>query len=455
MTTSHGNTATGAPRRILILGGGYVGMYTALRLQRKLRKGEATITVVEPRSYMTYQPFLPEASAGALSPRHVVVPLRRVLDGCEVINARVLGVDHERRTARLLTLEQEQLEQPYDEIVVALGSVARTLPIPGLADQGVGFKTIEEAIYLRNQVINRMDAAESSRDEGHRRRALTFVFVGGGYAGVEALAELEDLARYATRWYKRITPADVRFVLVEATGRILPEVGDDMGEYTVAELRKRNIDVRLNTRLESCTDGRIVLSDGEEFESDTLVWTAGVKASPVLTDTDLPVDDRGRLRCRADLRVEGVDGAWGAGDNAAVPDLTKGPGAFCGPSAQHAVRQAKHLADNLVRTLRGKEPTDYRHAYAGSVASLGLHKGVAQVYGVKLKGWPAWFMHRTYHLSRMPTFNRKARIILEWTLALFFRREIVSLGSLSMPFDEFEAAASGSVKPGTNRRPAA
>src|SRR4051794_19203637 len=256
-TTKSGSTKS--PTRILVLGGGYVGLYTALRLQKKLKRDEAVVTVVEPRSYMTYQPFLPEASAGALSPRHVVVPLRRVLHRCEVINARVVGVDHERRVARLVNLEQETIEQPYDEVVVALGSIARTLPIPGLAERGVGFKTIEEAIYLRNQVINRMDAAESSRDQGHRRRALTFVFVGGGYAGVEALAELEDLARYATRWYKHVAPADLRFVLVEATGRILPEVGEDMGRYTVEQLRRRDIDVRLNTRLESCVDGRIVL----------------------------------------------------------------------------------------------------------------------------------------------------------------------------------------------------
>jgi NADH dehydrogenase len=188
-----------------------------------------------------------------------------------------------------------------------------------------------------------------------------------------------------------------------------------------------------------------VLSDGDTFESDTLVWTAGVKASQILTDTDLPVDERGRLKCLANLRVEGADGAalegaWGAGDNAAVPDLTKGPGEFCGPSAQHAVRQARHLADNLLKSMRGKEITDYRHAYAGSVASLGLHKGVAQVYGIKLKGFPAWFMHRTYHVSRVPTLNRKIRVILDWTLALFFRRDIVSLGSLQRPREEFSEA---------------
>lgn len=429
------------PHRILVLGGGYVGLYTALRLQSKLRDGEATITVVEPRSYMTYQPFLPEASAGSLSPRHVVVPLRRVLRGCTVINGRVVSLDHAQRVARIDPLDGLEYDLDYDIVVNALGSVARTLPIPGLADEGVGFKTIEEAIYLRNQVLHCLDVAESTTDEARRRRALTFVFIGGGYAGVEALAELEDLARDATRYYKNITPRDLRFVLVEATGRILPEVGPDMGEYTVGQLSERNIDIRLETRLESCEQGLVKLSDGATFETDTIVWTAGVKANPAMGHfAGFPLDDKGRLTCLADLRVEGVDDAWGAGDSCAVPDLTK-PGEFCGPSAQHAVRQARRLADNIVAQLRGKPLTDYEHKYAGSVASLGLHKGVAQVYGIKLKGWPAWFMHRTYHLSRVPTLNRKLRVVTDWTLALFFKREIVSLGSISMPFHEFEAAA--------------
>jgi NADH dehydrogenase len=434
------DTATGSPPRILVLGGGYVGLYTALRLQKKLHAGEAKITVVEPHSYMTYQPFLPEASAGSLSPRHVVVPLRRVLRACTVINGHVLSLDHAARTARIDPLDGPAYDLGYDIVVNALGSVARTLPIPGLAQQGVGFKTIEEAIYLRNQIINCLDVAESTPDQARRRRALTFCFVGGGYAGVEAIAELEDLARDATAYYQHVTPGDLRFVLVEALGRILPEVGDDLGEYTVMQLSERNIDIRLKTRLESCTDGVVKLSDGTVFESDTIVWTAGVKANPVMAGFGLPLDDRGRLKCLADLRVEGVEDAWGAGDGCAVPDLTK-PGQFTGPSAQHAVRQARRLADNLVAHLRGEPLTDYEHAYAGSVASLGLHKGVAQVYGIKLKGWPAWFMHRTYHLSRVPTFNRKMRVVADWTLALFFKREIVSLGSISMPFHEFELAA--------------
>ncbi|MDP9317939.1 MAG: NAD(P)/FAD-dependent oxidoreductase [Actinomycetota bacterium] len=429
MTTPH----------IVIAGGGYVGMYTALGLQKALRKGEARVTLIDPRPTMTYQPFLAEAAAGSLEPRHVVVQLRKVLSRCEVLTARVAGIDHAARTVRVEPREGEAYDLAYDEIVVALGSVARTLPIPGLPDRAMGFKQIEEAIALRNQVLERLDLAASVRDQPTRSRALTFVFVGGGYAGVEALAEIEDMARFATKYYDNIGPDDLRFVLVEMAHRILPEVGDDLGRYTIERLTERGIEVRLGTKLESCVDGHVVLSDGSDFDADTIVWTAGVKANPVLASSDLPRDSAGRVRARADLRVDGIDHAWTAGDNAAVPDLTQ-PGKLCAPNAQHAVRQARLLARNVVHSLRGEPLKDYRHKYVGSVASLGLYKGVAQVYGIKLRGFPAWFMHRTYHMSRLPTFNKKVRVVLDWTLALFFRRDVVSLGTLHAPHADFDRA---------------
>ena len=427
---------------IVIAGGGYVGMYTALGLQKKLRRGEARVTVIDPRSAMTYQPFLPEAAAGSLEPRHVVVPLRKVLKRCDVITARVMSVDHAHQTLRVEPPQGEPYDLTYDEIVVAMGSVARTLPIPGLREHGMGFRQIEEAIALRNHVLDRLDLATSVLDPATRSCALTFVFVGGGYAGVEALAEIEDMARFATRYYDTIGESDLRFVLVEATGRILPEVGVDMGAYTVQELVRRGMDIRLNTRVDSMVGGHVVLSDGDEYDCDTIVWTAGVKANPVLTETDLPLDDKGRLRCTAELQVRGVADAWGAGDCAAVPDLSsKDPDATCGPSAQHAVRQARHLGDNIARVIQGGRATPYKHKYVGSVASLGLYKGVAQVYGVKVKGFPAWFLHRTYHMSRIPTLNRKVRVLADWTLAFLFRRDVISLGQLQHPRAQFERAA--------------
>lgn len=287
------------PARILVVGGGYVGMYTALRLQRRLRRGEARVIVLDPEPYMTYQPFLPEAAAGSISPRHVVVPLRRVLKKCQVLIGEAASIDHARRIATVKTLATEEegtgpVEIGYDELVLAPGSVSRTLPVPGLADFGIGFKTVEEAIKLRNHVLEQLDIASSTRDPAIRDAALTFVFVGGGYAGVEALGELEDMARYATRYYHNLAPADMKWVLVEATGRILPEVGEEMGLYAVRELRGRNIDVRLDTRLDSCEKRIVVLSDGTRFPARTLVWTAGVKPHPVLSASDLPRNGRGR-----------------------------------------------------------------------------------------------------------------------------------------------------------------
>ncbi len=395
---------------------------------------------------MTYQPFLPEAAAGNISPRHTVVPLRRELRKCRVLSGEVTKIEHARKVATVQPVVGPPREIPYDHIVVAPGSISRTLPIPGLAEHAVGFKTIGEAIFLRNHVLERLDVAATTTDAATRQRALSFVIVGAGYAGVEALGEMEDMARDALRYYPELKPADMHWVLVEATHRVLPEVGPEMGAYTVEQLLKRNIDVRLGTRLESCVDGFVKLSDGEQFGADTIVWTAGVKPHPLLSATDLPRNNRGAVTCEPTLRVvneEGavVQGAWSAGDCAAVPDLTAAAGTMCSPSAQHAVRQASLLADNIVATVRGKGIKQYRHKHVGSVASLGLHKGVAFIYGMKIKGLIAWFLHRSYHLSRIPSLNRKVRVVIDWTLALFFKREVVSLGQLQEPFEPMRDAA--------------
>src|SRR3569833_2065062 len=439
-------TGSNMSKHVLIVGGGYVGLYTALQLRKKMRRqlkrGDLRITLVAPQSYMTYQPFLPEAAAGNLEPRHVVVSLRRVLPGVTILNGRVTEVDHAGRKATVEVVERADAEPrevrtiSYDTLVFCPGSISRTLPIPGLAEFGFGFKTVAEAIFLRNHVLRQLDIAASTTNPKARKQALTCVFVGGGYAGVEALAELEDMARDACEYYPDLDAEEMRWVLVEASDRILPEVGVDMGKWTGEALRGRGIEVRLKTLLKSAENRDIVLSDGEEFGAGTLVWTAGVTPNPLVKKSSLPLDDKDRVKATADLTVEGLDNAFTAGDIAAVPDLTK-PGEFCAPNAQHAVRQAKVLGNNVVAALRGRELKAYKHAYAGSVASLGLHKGVAQIYGVKLRGILAWFMHRTYHLSRVPTLNRKARVTADWTLALFFKREVVSLGTLQRPREEF------------------
>jgi NADH dehydrogenase len=429
------------PSRILVIGGGYVGLYTALGLERRLRQAEAEVTLINPESFMVYQPFLPEAASGNIEPRHVVVPLRRVLKRTRLITGTVQGLDRERRVARVLPTEGEPYEVAFDILVLGPGSVSRVLPVPGLAERAVGFKTVAEAIYLRNQVLSRMDAAESTTDQVIRRRALTFLFVGGGYAGVEALAELEDLARDACRYYRTVRREDMRWILVEATGSILPEIGRSLAQYATERLRSRGIEVHLDTRLRSATDGRMVLSNGETFEAETLVWTTGVRAHPLLAGMGFNLDDRGRLVADERLRVAGADDVWAAGDGASVPDVTTG--GLCPPTAQHALRQARQLSANLVATLRGEEPKEFRYRQLGALVSLGRYKGVANVLGIRVRGFPAWFLHRSYHLTRIPTLNRKVRVILDWTVALFFRRDVAQLGSLQRPRAPFEEAMGG------------
>jgi NADH:ubiquinone reductase (H+-translocating) len=280
-------------------------------------------------------------------------------------------------------------------------------------------------------------------DPDLRRRLLTFVFVGGGYAGVEAMAELEDMTRQALPYYQ-IEPGEMRWVLVEAMDRIMPEVSPSLAAYTLEVLAQRGFETHLSTTLKSAEDCHIVLGDDTEFDADTLVWTAGVKPSPMLADTDLPLDDRGRVRCATTLEVEDSPGVFAAGDSAAVPDVTKSePGAVCPPSAQHASRQANRLAKNVIATLRGGRLGRYRHANAGSVASLGLYQGVAQIYGAKIKGLPAWALHRTYHLATMPTIERKARIAADWALSVPFRRQVVATGEQHAPRTQFERAGRG------------
>ena len=458
------------PPRVVIAGGGYVGFCTARALRSRLGTDQVEIAIIDPRPYMTYQPFLPEVAAGSIQPRHVIASHRRSLAGCTILTGSVAGIDHASRTVTIAppvpgsTHEEGAPYQiGYDHLVLALGAEARTLPIPGLAEQALGFKQVEEALALRNRVLSRIEDAASTWDAERRRRLLTFVFVGGGFAGVEAIAELEDMARALVATVDSVEQADVRFILVEGSRRILPELTEELSGYGLEQLRERGIDVRLNTFLSSCVDGHVVLSDGTEFDADTIVWTAGVKAAPVLqTASDLPIDARGRVTALPTLQVarDGapVEGAWAAGDCAAVPDLTsEDPEATCAPTAQHAVRQAKLLADNLVAVLaagdeNGVPLKSYAHANLGTVASLGIGKGVARIMGRDLRGFTAWTAHRGYHVYAMPTLNRKVRIMMDWLAAVVFRRDLASFGSVAAPGAAFAQAARNDAKMASRKK---
>jgi NADH dehydrogenase len=404
----------------VIVGGGFAGSYVARIL------GKRGATIVSPENSMLFTPLLPEAASGTLEPRHVVVPLRVMCPHSDVLLGRATELDFAGRHVEVDTLEGH-LTLSYGELVVALGSISRALPIPGLAERALGFKNLADAIYLRNHVLQRLDAADAASTEDHRERELTFVFVGAGYAGVEALAELSDLVRDALRYYPSLRQAPQRWVLVDAASKILPEIPAPLGEYAAEQLTKRGVEIRVGTTLESVEQHAAQLSTGERFLTHTVVWTAGVKANPMLASFGLPLDERGRVKVDDHLRVEGLEHVWALGDCAAVPNLAT-PGDVDPPTSQHALRQARRLAKNLAGEQR-----PYRYRMLGQVATLGRYKGIADVLGLRFTGFLGWFITRTYHLYQLPLFSRKLRVVTDWTTSLFFRRDIAELSMLGHP----------------------
>ncbi|MEV8213285.1 NAD(P)/FAD-dependent oxidoreductase [Leifsonia sp. NPDC077715] len=426
-------------RRILVVGGGYAGFYTAWKLEKKLRRDEAEIVVIDPRPYMTYQPFLPEVAAGSIEARHAAIPLRSHLKRARLIHAAVTRIAHASRTVSVQPVDGEPFELGYDILVVTAGAVTRTFPIPGVVENAIGMKHVEEAVAIRDRLLDAFDRAAVLPPGPERSRLLTVAFVGGGFSGVEGFGETLSLATELLKSYPELRFSDLSFHLVEARDRILPEVTDGPGRWVVRSLEQRGARIHLGAQLVSADGGHLVLSTGEEFDAHTIVWTAGNGANPVVANnTDLPVTARGSVTVRADLRVATPDGvvpdAWAAGDDAAVPDLASPiEGAITVPNAQHAVRQAKRLAKNIVATLRGEQPKDYVHHSLGVVATLGLGTGIFQWRGIVITGFLAWVMHRGYHVLAIPTWERKVRVLLVWASAVVFGRDIVSLLSVQHP----------------------
>jgi NADH dehydrogenase len=405
----------------LILGGGFGGAYVARYL------GSRGATVVSLENFLLFSPMLPEAASGTLEPRHCVVPLRMMCPHAELLLGRATAVDEDARTVTLQTDGGTHVVG-YENLVVAVGSVSRVLPIPGLAEHGLGFHDLVDAISLRNHVLRRLEAAAAVLDPADVRRELTFVFVGAGYAGVEALAELSDLVRDALRYYPTLQQAPQHWVLVDAAPKILPEIPSRLGEYAAGLLAERGVDIRVSTTLESAEPHAVELSDGARIETNTLVWTAGVRPRPVVEVFGLPLDERGRIKVDELLRVEGRSNVWALGDAAHVPNRAT-PDHPDPPTSQHALRQARRLARNLTGT-----PQPYSFKTLGQVATLGRFKGIAELPGhVRLRGFAAWWVTRTYHLYQLPLFSRKLRIVTDWTVALFFKRDITEFSHLQRP----------------------
>jgi NADH:quinone reductase (non-electrogenic) len=361
----------------LVLGGGFAGAYVARLL------GKHGSTIVSRENFMLYTPILPEAASGTLEPRHVVVPLRMMCRHSDLVLGKAVSLDLDAQSVDVET-EVGPGEVHYERLVVALGAVARTLPIPGLAEHALGFKSLADAIYLRNHVLRQLELADAALTPEDAKRHLSFVFVGAGYAGVEALAELSDLLRDTKRFYPRLKSVPQHWVLVDAAPKILPEIPKRLGEYAARELLKRGVDIRVSTTLESVEDGAVTLSDGARLDTDTCVWTAGVKANPLLGKLGLPLDDRGRVIVDSTLRVEGLPNVWALGDGARVPNLAT-PDRFDPPTSQHALRQARRLAKNLTGR-RSRTPTGCSGRWRRSAATRGSRTFSACAYAASWAG---------------------------------------------------------------------
>ena len=426
--------------RILIVGGGYAGFYAARGLERRLRRSAVRLTVVDPRPYMTYQPFLPEVASGAIEARHAAVSLRRHLPRTQVISGKVTSINHASRRVTIQPRDGAPFDLDYNVIVVTAGAVTRTLPIPGIAEHAIGLKHVEEAVAIRDRLMVAFDRASVLPDGAARDQLLTVTFVGGGFTGIEGFGELLSLAHDLLPRYPRIDARQLHFHLVEAQGRLMPEVSERTARWVVDSLRRRGAAIHLNTRVVSAVNGHVALSTGLEFDSELIVWAAGNGVNPLVSKhTDLPVDERGYLRARADLRIGTDDvairNAWTAGDDASIPDLgSTAPGdTRTAPTAQHAVRQGRRVADNVVRALRGRQPRPYLHHNLGVVATLGRGHGVFESGPVVIRGRLAWLIHRGYHLVAIPTVERKLRVLGDWSTGTISGRDTVSLESVQTP----------------------
>jgi len=421
--------ATGKTR-VLVLGGGFAGMFAAKELQRRAG-GLAEVELINAVNYFVFQPLLPEVAGGAVSIRDAVSPLRRLLPGVRVRQAQIFDIDLERQVAVIFQgLQRRYTEIPFDHLVIALGQGVDLSRFPGLADHALPMKTLSDAMALRNHVIDKLEHADITSMPDVKRELLTFTVIGGGFSGVETAGEMKDMIERALHFYPNIDPAAVRVIVIEFADRLLLELPPSLGEYARSFFERRGIEVRLGTGVREATGTAIVTSTGEVIGTRTVVATIGNAPMPMVAKLDLP-NDRGRVRTDRTLRVEGRTNLWALGDAALIP-LVDAPAAredWAPPTAQFAVREARRLAENVRAVLEGRVPGPFVYRSKGALASLGGSRGVAEVYGVRLSGFPAWLLWRSYYLSFVPGFATKVRISFQWLLDLVVGRSTVQTGS--------------------------
>jgi NADH dehydrogenase len=424
------NTYYAKKTRIVILGGGFAGTAVALRLERAYRRDASVeITLIDGENFFTFTPLLPEVPSGSIQPKHIVFPLRALLRRTIVRQAEVKGIDLKRRMVTASHCRKCGNEtMAFDHLVLALGSVPNYFGLPGVAEHALTIKSLADATALHAHVIDKLEHADLQTDAAARRRLLTFVVAGGGFAGVETLAELNDFVRSASRYYPRVSADEVRMILIHSGGRILPEVSESLSEYARRKLESRGVEVLLKTRVAACAAGEIQLTSGETIVAETFVWAAGTAASPVLDLLDVTRNKAGRVETEATMAVKERPGLWAVGDSSAVPDVVTG--GHCPPTAQYALRQGKQLAENIVAAIEGGEAREFRFKALGLLAGLGRRSAVAEVFGLRFSGFVAWWLWRTIYLAKLPGFERKLRVAIDWTLDLFFARDIVYLRPL-------------------------
>ncbi|HEY6292248.1 MAG TPA: NAD(P)/FAD-dependent oxidoreductase [Terriglobia bacterium] len=429
----------GEKKHILILGGGFAGAYTALRLEKLLaRTPDVEVTLVAKENFVLFTPMLHEVAGSDAAATDVVQPLRKMLRHTRVLIDEVVSIDlaQKRVRAKHPTLPKHAYELTYDHLVLAVGAVTNFYRIPGIERHAFTMKDLGDAIVVRNGVLDALEVADCEPDETACRTTLTVVVAGGGFAGVETAGAVNDLRREAIKFYSNLDKKMLRLVLVHAGEEILPELTPSLGRYARDQLRRRGVEIRLKTSVTGYDGKEIALNDGTKIATRMVIWTAGTAAPPLLAG--LPcAQQRGRILADEYLQVKDWPGLWALGDCALVPDLTN-PGKFCPPTAQHATRQAPVLAGNILAAMRGQPLRPFRFKIIGLLATIGRRHAVAEVFGLRFSGIIAWWMWRSIYLSKLPGLQKKVRVMIDWTLDLIFSKDIVQLRTLRRPIQDAE-----------------
>ena len=418
--------------RILILGGGFAGLYAALELDKALkRRRDVEVTLVNRENFFLFTPMLHEIAASDLDITHIVNPIRKLLHHVRFFHGEVLSIDLTAKCVQVIHgPERHRHDLPYDHLVIALGSITNFFGIPGLSEHALTMKSLGDAIHLRNRLIDLLEEADFECAVGQRQALLTIVVAGGGFAGVETIAAVNDFLREAVRYYPHLAADQVRVVLVHAGPVILPELGSKLGAYAQRKLGRRKVEFFVNTRVAGVTNRGVRLSDGTWLACDTLIWTAGTSPHPLIAALPCPRVG-GRLVVDEYMEIPDWPGVWALGDCAAVQNPRSGE--VYPPTAQHAMREGKTLAQNLAAVVDGRPRRPFVFSTLGLLAAIGRRTGVAQILGVTFSGFVAWFLWRTIYLSKLPRFEKKVRVALDWTLDMFFSKDLVHFMILRPP----------------------